>query len=121
LISITTTLRSRRGRSSQPSAVQVRTCSRFATIKPNDDLRRIDWNATARTRHLIVREFSAEDDKKVTIFLDEFVPPDDGKKLTLREKLEAEQVGEKPGPVRTVRAGREHCRFTFVAFHRGTG
>ena len=64
--------------------------------QPNDDLRRIDWKATARTRHLIVREFSAEDDKKVTIFLDEFVPPDDGKKLTLREKLEAEQVGENP-------------------------
>ena len=64
--------------------------------QPNDDLRRIDWKATARTRHLIVREFSAEDDKKVTIFLDEFVPPGDGKKLTLREKLEAEQMGENP-------------------------
>ena len=64
--------------------------------QPNDDLRRIDWKATARTRHLIVREFSAEDDKKVTIFLDEFVPPDEGKKLTLREKLEAEQTGANP-------------------------
>ena len=38
--------------------------------QPNDDLRRIDWKATARARHLIVREFSAEDDKKVTIYFD---------------------------------------------------
>ena len=64
--------------------------------QPNDDLRRIDWKATARTRHLIVREFSAEDDKKVTIFLDTFVPASDEAKLTLREKLDAEQKGENP-------------------------
>ncbi|HKP68427.1 MAG TPA: DUF58 domain-containing protein [Pyrinomonadaceae bacterium] len=64
--------------------------------QPNDDLRRIDWKATARTRHLIVREFSAEDDKKVTIFLDLFVPPGESVKVSLREKLEAEQVGENP-------------------------
>lgn len=38
--------------------------------QPNDDLRRIDWKATARSRHIIVREFSAEDDRKITIFLD---------------------------------------------------
>lgn len=38
--------------------------------QPNDDLRRIDWKATARSRHIIVREFSAEDDRKITVFLD---------------------------------------------------
>lgn len=61
--------------------------------QPNDDLRRIDWKATARTRHLTVREFSAEDDKRITIFLDTNVPPPGEKDLTLREKIDAEQSG----------------------------
>ncbi len=64
--------------------------------QPNDDLRRVDWKATARTRNLIVREFSAEDDKRVTIFVDTGVPADTGKRLTLREKIEAEQAGKDP-------------------------
>jgi uncharacterized protein (DUF58 family) len=64
--------------------------------QPNDDLRRVDWKATARTRNLIVREFSAEDDKRVTIFVDTGVPADTGKRLTLRQKIEAEQAGEDP-------------------------
>ncbi|MBC7900317.1 MAG: DUF58 domain-containing protein, partial [Saprospiraceae bacterium] len=62
--------------------------------QPNDDLRRVDWKATARTRHLIVREFSAEDDKKITVFFDTRVPENAGKTFTLRERLEAEQSGE---------------------------
>ena len=62
--------------------------------QPNDDLRRVDWKATARARHLIVREFSAEDDKKITIFLDTRVPRRGAKELTLREKIEAEQNGK---------------------------
>jgi uncharacterized protein (DUF58 family) len=64
--------------------------------QPNDDLRRIDWKATARTLHLIVREFSAEDDKKITIRLDTCVPHENDKPFTLREKLDAEQKGENP-------------------------
>ena len=62
--------------------------------QPNDDLRRVDWKATARTRHLIVREFAAEDDKRVTIFLDPRVPAEGERLMTLREKLEAEQQGK---------------------------
>lgn len=62
--------------------------------QPNDDLRRVDWKATARARHLIVREFSAEDDKKITVFLDTRVPRRGAKELTLREKIEAEQSGK---------------------------
>lgn len=62
--------------------------------RPDDDLRRIDWKATARARNLIVREFSAEDDKRITIFLDTRIPFENGKKATLREKIEAEQSGE---------------------------
>ena len=43
-----------------------------------DDLRHIDWKATARSRHLMVREFTAEDDRRITIVLDtrELIDPD---------------------------------------------
>ena len=35
-----------------------------------DDLRHIDWKATARVRRLTVREFAAEDERRITIVLD---------------------------------------------------
>lgn len=35
-----------------------------------DDLRHIDWKATARGQRLIVREFTAEDERRVTIAFD---------------------------------------------------
>ncbi|HWT00464.1 MAG TPA: DUF58 domain-containing protein [Pyrinomonadaceae bacterium] len=38
--------------------------------QPQDDLRHIDWKATARSRRLIVRQFTAEDERRVTIALD---------------------------------------------------
>lgn len=63
---------------------------------PNDDLRRVDWKATARSRGLIVREFAAEDDRKITVILDPRLPEDDEPSLTLREKLESEQEGKAP-------------------------
>ncbi|MEQ1763624.1 MAG: DUF58 domain-containing protein [Pyrinomonadaceae bacterium] len=63
---------------------------------PNDDLRRVDWKATARSRGLIVREFAAEDDRKITVIFDPRVPEDEEPKLTLREKLETEQEGKSP-------------------------
>lgn len=62
--------------------------------RPNDDLRRIDWKATARARDLIVREFSAEDDRRITVFLDTRVPGEKTKTATLRQKIEAEQSGK---------------------------
>ena len=62
--------------------------------QPNDDLRRIDWKATARARHLIVREFSAEDEKRVTIYFDTCVPSKGEKAMTLREKIEFENAGK---------------------------
>ena len=62
--------------------------------QPNDDLRRIDWKATARSRHLIVREFAAEDERRVTIYFDTRVPADGEKVLTLREKIETENAGK---------------------------
>ncbi|HYY59033.1 MAG TPA: DUF58 domain-containing protein [Pyrinomonadaceae bacterium] len=38
--------------------------------QPQDDLRHMDWKATARVRRLIVREFTAEDERRITIALD---------------------------------------------------
>jgi len=38
--------------------------------KPLDDLRHIDWKATARSGGVMVREFAAEDEKRVTVIFD---------------------------------------------------
>jgi len=38
--------------------------------QPQDDLRYIDWKATARSRRLTVREFTSEDERRITIILD---------------------------------------------------
>ena len=61
--------------------------------RPDDDLRRVDWKATARSQQLTVREFAAEDERRVSVFLDPRVP-ETGRKWTLREKLEAENQGK---------------------------
>ena len=47
--------------------------------QPQDDLRHIDWKATARVRKLTVREFTSEDERRITIVLDTRLPnqPDD--------------------------------------------
>ncbi|MBA2703861.1 MAG: DUF58 domain-containing protein [Blastocatellia bacterium] len=42
--------------------------------QPQDDLRHIDWKATARSRQLTVREFTAEDERRTTIILDTTEP-----------------------------------------------
>lgn len=68
--------------------------------QPMDDLRRVDWKATARTRRLIVREFSAEDDKRVTVVFDTRLSSETAEKpLSLREKIEAEQKGKNISPL----------------------
>jgi uncharacterized protein (DUF58 family) len=38
--------------------------------EPQDDLRYIDWKATAKSSRLTVREFSSEDERRVTIAMD---------------------------------------------------
>lgn len=38
--------------------------------QPRDELRHIDWKATARAQRLTVREFAAEDERRITIILD---------------------------------------------------
>jgi uncharacterized protein (DUF58 family) len=67
--------------------------------QPMDDLRRVDWKATARTRRLIVREFSAEDDKRITVFFDtRLKKSNEEKKKSLRERLEDERRGVNLSP-----------------------
>ncbi len=41
--------------------------------QPQDDMRHIDWKATARQRRLTVREFTADDERRVHLVLDTFV------------------------------------------------
>lgn len=62
--------------------------------QPQDDLRRIDWKATARTRQLTVREFAADDEMRVTVIFDMKIPQNSGRNLSLREKLAAEGEGK---------------------------
>ncbi len=40
-----------------------------------DDVRHVDWKATARTRRLTVREFTAEDERRVHLVFDTRQPP----------------------------------------------
>lgn len=62
--------------------------------QPQDDLRHIDWKATARTQSLMVREYVAEDEKRVTVIFDARMEPDaERQSKTLRQKIEEEQKG----------------------------
>ena len=54
--------------------------------QPQDDLRHIDWKSTARSRRLTVREFTSEDERRVTIVLDTRLPGDASEEL--RERFE---------------------------------
>jgi uncharacterized protein (DUF58 family) len=66
------------------------------SYQPQDDLRYIDWKATARTQSLMVREFVAEDEKRVTVIFDARMPDDpDEKGKNLRQRIEEEQKGAK--------------------------
>lgn len=58
--------------------------------KPNDEMRHIDWKATARTRQLIVREFADEEQQRIEILFDRRIVASDQSTLTLREKMSAE-------------------------------
>ncbi|MGA9995005.1 MAG: DUF58 domain-containing protein [Pyrinomonadaceae bacterium] len=53
--------------------------------QPQDDLRHIDWKATARSHRLTVREFTAEDERRVTIALDTQMRSDDERETNGKE------------------------------------
>jgi uncharacterized protein (DUF58 family) len=52
--------------------------------QPQDDLRHIDWKATARARRLTVREFTSEDERRITIVLDTRLPGNPSEELQQR-------------------------------------
>ena len=52
--------------------------------QPQDDLRHIDWKATARSRRLTVREFTSEDERRITIVLDTRLPGNPSEELLQR-------------------------------------
>lgn len=54
--------------------------------QPQDDLRHIDWKATARSRRLTVREFTSEDERRISIVLDTRLP--EGADEKMRERFE---------------------------------
>jgi uncharacterized protein (DUF58 family) len=54
--------------------------------QPQDDLRHIDWKSTARSRRLTVREFTSEDERRITIVLDTQIPR--GAEQALVERFE---------------------------------
>ena len=49
-----------------------------------DDLWHIDWKATARSRRLTVREFTSEDERRITIVLDTRLPGEPSEELKQR-------------------------------------
>lgn len=52
--------------------------------QPQDDLRHIDWKATARSHRLTVREFTSEDERRITIVLDTRLPRESDDDLAAR-------------------------------------
>ncbi|HEY3579479.1 MAG TPA: DUF58 domain-containing protein, partial [Pyrinomonadaceae bacterium] len=52
--------------------------------QPQDDLRHIDWKATARSRRLTVREFTSEDERRITIVLDTRLRGEESEELRQR-------------------------------------
>ena len=52
--------------------------------QPLDDLRHIDWKATARSRRLTVREFTSEDERRITIVLDTRLGPESEEEMLPR-------------------------------------
>ncbi len=52
--------------------------------QPQDDLRHVDWKATARASRLVVREFMAEDERRITIHFDTRIVGEESDKDLIR-------------------------------------
>lgn len=51
----------------------------FSTVREfryGDDWRRVHWKASAKTSKLMVMQYAAEEQKKITVMLDNLMPPD---------------------------------------------
>ncbi len=58
---------------------------------PTDSARFVDWKVSARSGHLMVREFAREDERRVMLVLDPFVGPPRAELGTLAEAEHAER------------------------------
>lgn len=68
---------------------------------PQDDVRHIDWKATARSSRLMVREFAAEDERRVHIVLDTSARADEEPgKNEKAERNAGGNVGRRDGDAR---------------------
>lgn len=68
--------------------------------QPQDDLRHVDWKATARAQRMIVRDFAAEDERRVTVIFDTRLHQTEKERTkSLRERIEEEQKGEKSSEI----------------------
>jgi uncharacterized protein (DUF58 family) len=45
---------------------------RLRQYVPSDNMRHVDWKATARSRRLTVREFTSEDERRFTLIMDDY-------------------------------------------------
>jgi uncharacterized protein (DUF58 family) len=58
---------------------------------PTDSARFVDWKVSARSGHLMVREFAREDERRVMLVLDPFVGPPRAELGTLAEAEHGER------------------------------
>jgi uncharacterized protein (DUF58 family) len=66
--------------------------------QPQDDLRHVDWKATARSQRMIVREYAAEDEIRVTVIFDSRLQQTaEERTKSLRKRISEEQKGEITG------------------------
>ncbi len=59
--------------------------------QPQDDLRYVDWKATAKTRRLMIRDFASEDQKRFLLIFDTRIYVDEKDKGKLFRQLIAEE------------------------------
>ena len=86
--------------------------------QPQDDLRRVDWKATARTRQLTVREFAAEDEIRVTVIFDTRYPPKAGKTFRSAKRSPPSKAANRSSPpnnLKPVRASRHRSLLSLSA------
>lgn len=70
--------------------------------QPHDDLRYVDWKATAKTKRLIVRDLAAEDRKSVQIIFDQrFFVSSEQRKRFIKHLILEEQKQKRFSPIST--------------------
>jgi uncharacterized protein (DUF58 family) len=68
--------------------------------QPQDDLRHVDWKATAKAQRMIVRDFAAEDERRVTVIFDTRVRQSAKEKSkSMRDRIEEERKGERTSAI----------------------